>query len=231
MRNFTMPVLPVPPSAGGGGYYQGPYSSGQTVGGPGSGSMSMSGMTPELAYAYGLWNPQQGGAALPGGGGGVSGGSSGSSNPLNQSAMNFLDNVVSGRELPFDQGTQNNLLSQASSMNAAAESARNTAANQAALAGGASASDPSLQGQRAQSMSERQSGNAKAAQDIGASAHRENFGARMDAAGQVSRFELAEQERRRAATQSLSGQGGGGPYGGGRTTPQVGGYSWGSWAY
>lgn len=130
-------------------------------------------------------------------------------------AKNFLNKVMSGTELPFDQGTQDNMLSQASDMNSAGERARNSEMNNNAAINGASMADPSLAGARMNSMARRQSDNAMARQNIGANAQRANFAAKSGAAGTLANIGLAEDnrdDRRQAAILS-----------GAYDTPQQGG--------
>lgn len=135
---------------------------------------------------------QGGGAA----GGAAAGASTGNSYDVrNRAALGFLNSVLEGKELPFDQATQANMLTQASDMNAAAEAAQMGQARANAAIGGASMSDPSLQGRSAEFMARRQAQNAAAANAIGRAANTANFGAKMTAAGTLSDLNLAEQDR------------------------------------
>lgn len=119
------------------------------------------------------------------------------------SAMNFLNSVVQGQTLPYDQATQDNMLAKQSDMNAAGERALNGRMSAQAMSGGANPSDPSFQSAQRNAMANRQGQNAAAAQSIGQEANRSNFGARLQAAGSMSTFELAQQERARAAQTAL----------------------------
>lgn len=169
-------------------------ASGQTAGGPGSGSMSVTGASPELYGAYGV----------PQGGSSSSGSSSAStSNPYEASAMGFLQQVLSGQRLPYDEATQANMLTQASDMSGAAEAAQNQQAQQQAVAGGASATDPSLQGLAREYMAQRQGQNQQSANNIAQTASRANFGAQQDAARTMADYGLAQQDRQYRAQAAL----------------------------
>jgi hypothetical protein len=146
--------------------------------------------------------PGAGGGA--GGAGGLGGGGSttASSGPT-RSAETWLNSVLNGQELPYDANTVSSLFGQATDMNAAAEGAQNAQAQTQAAMGGASAYDPSLQNVQRSNMAARQQSNTMAQQQIQSQANQANFGAKMDAAGQLSRFDLANQDRARSAQAQL----------------------------
>lgn len=118
-------------------------------------------------------------------GGGVVGGASGTSygNPADNAATSFLHSVISGDKLPYGQEQQAALFSQSSAQNAAAEAQQNQASQDAAVQGGASATDPSLQSQYRQNAARRQTGNQRALGDIQSQAGSANFAAQGQAAG------------------------------------------------
>lgn len=190
LPNFRFPLV-TPASA---------YS-GQTVGGPGSGSMSINGISPELALAYGLVTPQQlaGGASRTT----SSSGSSGASSPYEASAMAHLQSVLNGSKLPYDQATQNAMMTQGSDMSGAAEAAQLQQTNSQALANGASASDPSLQGLAREYMAQRQGQNQQTANAVAQQASKANFAAQSDAARTMADYGLAQQDRQYRAQQAL----------------------------
>lgn len=166
--------------------------------GPGSGSMSMTVNNPFPFPAYpgtaaATSGKASGKATATGGMGG---------NADAEAASKYLNRVLSGKELPYDQATQANMLSQQSGMNASAEAARNAMMTDGALAGGAGMNDPSLQGARMNSMARRQSDNANSANAIAQNANKANFGAKLSAAGTLADFGLAEEDRRLRAQQA-----------------------------
>ncbi len=139
--------------------------------------------------------------------GGLSSGTGGSyGNATTTAAQNFLNQVISGQTVPYDQATKDNMLTQASDMNSAGETARNQTMEGNALAGGASLTDPSLAGARMNSMARRQTDNTIAANKIGQVASQANFGARLNAAGTLADIGLA-QEDRQAWAQALLASG------------------------
>lgn len=102
------------------------------------------------------------------------------------SALNQLQGVASGKNLPYDATTRSNMLSHAGEMNAAAEQAQSGQLRNAAASGGASLNDPSMQAAQRELMSRRQSGNASAAQQIDSQANLANFNAQQDANNQMA---------------------------------------------
>lgn len=112
--------------------------------------------------------------------------------PTDTAASKFLNQVISGQQLPMGTQQQNAMLAQQSAMSAAAEAQQNASAQQAASQGGASASDPSLQGVYRQNAAARQGANQRAAGNIAAQANMANFGAQANAAGAMLRHGEAE---------------------------------------
>jgi hypothetical protein len=158
-------------------------------------------------------------------GGGTSGGGSSATTTGNSDAEAFFKDVMAGNRLPFGPQQQAAQLSQASDMTSAAESAQNQALMAAGAAGGASANDPSVQAAKMNNMARRQVGNQTAARDIQTRADQTNFGAQMDAAGQLNsnamqRAQWAQSQGGGAAGLAYSpfgsGMGGGG---GGQSRP------------
>lgn len=161
-------------------------------------------------------------------GGSSSGGSpAGTLSGGNQQAQQFLSGVLSGSNLPYGQQQQTAMLGQASAMNAASEAAQNRLAQSNATAGGASPTDPSMQGVMAQNMANRQNSNQNAQGQIMANAGSANFNAQAGAAGGLLQNGIQQQElglqaqgmanqQRNSAMGYLSGMmGGGGSRGGG----------------
>lgn len=174
--------------------------------------------------AYGYGNPYgpyamlQKAPAL----GGSSSTSSGSTNPANSAAMDFLNSIVSGTQLPYSQQQQDAQYGQASGMNAMAEQNQNDQTDQAAAASGASPTDPSLQSQYRQNAARRQTGNQRAMGDIQSKAHSANFGAQADAAGQLlgeDRFNRELAQRQNGQAMNMLSNRYGGMNSGGRNTP------------
>ncbi len=165
-------------------------SSGQTVGGPGSGSMSM----------YSPFGANDAFAGMPSSTGGVvgggTGGGGGTTDPYGTAAMGFLQNTLSGKETPFNDDTRAAMLGKASDMSSAAEAARNSNARDAVAGGGADMSDPSARAGMNESMARRQSDNIMAAQNIDMQANQANFNAKSDAAGTLAQFSRADANRR-----------------------------------
>lgn len=118
-------------------------------------------------------------------------------------ASAFFNDVLAGRKLPYDQGTQDGLYSTASDMSAAAESANLQQATAAAQRGGASANDPSLQGRKLGLQSQRQAQNIKSKQDITNKANTANFGAQEDAANALQQANFEQQRINQGNMQSL----------------------------
>jgi hypothetical protein len=108
-------------------------------------------------------------------------------------AESWLNGVLAGTNLPFSPEVQSAQLATASDMTSDAEAARNGAMNAQAAAGGASANDPSLQGAKMNSMARRQSDNTQAQNSIKSQANIKNFGAQMDAAGQLQQTALTRE--------------------------------------
>ena len=136
---------------------------------------------------------------------------SGSSGPTN-AASSWYNGVLSGTNLPYSPFAKTNLESKATGMNAAAETARNQTMVGNAAANGASASDPSMQGAKLNSMAHRQTDNANSVQDIESQANQANFAAQANAAAHLSQTQLAydEMANSNAMRYSPFGQGGGG---------------------
>lgn len=109
------------------------------------------------------------------------------------SAESWLNSVLSGQNLPFSPQTQAAQLTQQTDMSAAAESAQNQQLGNMAAAGGASRFDPSFQGAKAANFAQRQGRNMQAAGDIAAKAGQANFGAQMQAAGQLNQNQLTRE--------------------------------------
>jgi hypothetical protein len=137
---------------------------------------------------YGQYNyyttPQTLGRPI--GGSNTSGAGTSETSTGNADAEGFFKEVMAGKRLPFGPQQQAAQLSQASDMTSAAESAQNQALMAAGAAGGASAGDPSMQAAKMNNMARRQVGNQTAARDIQTRADQTNFGAQMDAAGQLN---------------------------------------------
>jgi hypothetical protein len=169
-------------------------------------------------YQFGHQNPFGPYAGLqraPGvGGAGSSTTTSGSSGPTD-AASAFFNDVLAGKKMPYDQSTQDSLYSTASDMSAAAEGANLAQATAAAQRGGASANDPSLQGQHLALQSQRQAQNMKSKQDISNKANTANFGAQEDAANALQQANFEQQRINQGNMNSLmpysrGGNGGGG---------------------
>lgn len=123
-------------------------------------------------------------------------------NAQSDAAVKYLNRVLEGKELPYDQATKANMLSEQSGMAAAAESAQNQELMNNATAGGASANDPSLAAAKRSNLARRQSANMGAARDIAQNANVQNFGAKEGAAKALATFGLAEQDRALQAMQA-----------------------------
>jgi len=100
-------------------------------------------------------------------------------------------------------------MTQQTDMSAAAEAAQNEQMVANAAAGGASATDPSMQGAKAAALARRQTDNSQARGAITAKANTANFGAQMDAAGQLNsnamqRAGWAQQQSNNAQSQASS---------------------------
>ncbi len=208
-------------------------SSGTTVGGPGSGSMSIISPYGANNAFYGM--PSTNGGTVGGGslgmnpGGAGAGGGGGPTDPYGTAAMGFLQDTLSGKAAPFDDATKSAMLGKASDMSAAAEGARNSNARDAVAGGGADMSDPSARAFTNESMARRQSDNIGAAQGIDAQANVANFGAKTDAANTLANFSRADAQRRASYLASLGGGNGDvnhqnlgfNPYGSGGSTYRV----------
>ena len=109
-------------------------------------------------------------------------------------AEQWLNDILSGKNLPFNAQVQAQQLSQASDMNAAAENARNGQLDANAAAGGASARDPSMQGAKAANFARRQTDNQTSARDISQAAALGNFNAQSSAAGTLNANEMQRQQ-------------------------------------
>lgn len=110
-------------------------------------------------------------------------------------AKGFLGQVMSGQQTPYDQATQDNMMTKASDMNASAETARNSEFGANAAINGAALSDPSLAGARMNSMARRQTDNSMAANNIAQNANKANFSAKLSAAGSLANIGMAEENR------------------------------------
>lgn len=133
-------------------------------------SSTSTGYRPQSTALPGFANPQQ------------AGGTAGAGN----TAEKWLQDVLSGKNLPFNAQVQAQQLSQQSDMSAAAEGARNNQLDANAAVGGASGRDPSLQGAKAANFARRQTDNQTAARDISSNAATANFGAQARAATELS---------------------------------------------
>jgi len=106
------------------------------------------------------------------------------------SAQQWLNDVLSGKNLPFNAQVQAQQISQASDMNAAGEAARNNQIDANAAAGGASARDPSLQGAKAANFARRQTDNQTSARDIMERGVGLNFNAQAGAASELNNNQM-----------------------------------------
>jgi hypothetical protein len=150
-------------------------------------------------------------------------------------ADKFFSGVLSGENLPFSPFQKSQMLSQASDMSAAAESALNNRMTGNAAFGGASANDPSLQAARLSNQAARQAQNQTAARDIDTQANERNFSAQMAAAEALNRNQLQreawDRERNNAFAQGpgpammFGGAASGGMGGQSRPSAFVGGFS------
>jgi hypothetical protein len=123
----------------------------------------------------------------PGGGSGTGSGGSGSGSSGTPSpAEQWLNDIISGKNLPFNAQVQAQQLTQQSDMNAAGEAARNDQLMAGAAAGGASANDPSLQGAKAANFARRQTDNQTSAREIAQTGALANFNAQSGAAGTMA---------------------------------------------
>jgi len=192
-----------------------------------SSSSGTIGRAPVRNSTYGQYNyyqtPQTIGRPA---GGGAGGGGSSTTTTGNADAESWFKDVMGGKNLPFSPFQQSQALSQQSDMSAAAEGARNEQMMGNAAAGGASASDPSLQGGRMANMAARQTQNQTAARDISAQANRVNFGAQMDAASQLNQNAMQRAQWAQASGQSgmAFSPFGSGQSGGGQGSGQSGGF-------
>ena len=192
-----------------------------------SSSSGTIGRAPVRNSTYGQYNyyqtPQTIGRPA---GGGAGGGGSSTTTTGNADAESWFKDVMGGKNLPFSPFQQSQALSQQSDMSAAAEGARNEQMMGSAAAGGASASDPSLQGGRMANMAARQTQNQTAARDISAQANRVNFGAQMDAASQLNQNAMQRAQWAQASGQSgmAFSPFGSGQSGGGQGSGQSGGF-------
>lgn len=133
-------------------------------------------------YQYGAQNPSGPmlGLNKPQGG---AGGLASSTKPTSESvAQKYLTGTVQGQNAPYNPAAINSQYSQASGMNAAAETAQNNRLNETAAAGGASANDPSAVAARSQNMAMRQGANQRAMGQIESQASMANQQAQQQAA-------------------------------------------------
>lgn len=183
-------------------------------------------------YQYGHQTPYGPYTGMPGttggaGGTGGSGSSSSSSGPTGE-AQKFLNGVLSGEKMPYSPDRVNQMYSQASDQNAAAEGALQGQIASNAAAGGSSATDPSLKGAQLGAMAKRQSMNSTAKRNINETATGANFSAQMQAAGMLEQSRMQSEQLQAQIQQRALGympwnQGGGG---GEQSRPSqfVGGY-------
>ena len=126
----------------------------------------------------------------------------------------FYSDVLSGKKLPYDQGTQDSIYSTAADMASQAETANNQRSTDAAVRGGAAANDPSMQGALLANQAGRQTQTQQAKRDITTKANTANFGAQMDAAAGSSQLSMEQQrlelQRQQMAHGMMGGYGGGG---------------------
>jgi hypothetical protein len=101
-------------------------------------------------------------------------------------AMQYLRSVMEGNNVPFTDAVKNQMLSQQSGMNAAAEAGQNQALTRSAAVGGSSGNDPSLRGAMRQSMAARQGANTEAAGKINTQATLANNQAQGTAGQQLA---------------------------------------------
>lgn len=142
--------------------------------------------------------------------GGVGAGGAGQSGAGSQ----WYEGVLKGDNLPYSPFAIKNLESQATDMNAAGEAARNEQMVGQAAASGASASDPSLQGAKLNSMARRQTDNTQSVNDIQSKANQANFAAQAEAAARMTQMKLAYDEMANSNAMRFSPFGGGGGGGG-----------------
>lgn len=150
----------------------------------------------------GLVNP----AASGGGGGGGYGGGGGGRDPMAQAALERIQRIGTGADVPFNPAQTDRMMSAQSDMNAAAEAQRQAALRRTVAAGGGSLYDPSTGAAEREITSQRQDANTMARRDIDTNAQQANFEAQFAA-------------NRLLAAQRADGGGGGGssPFGpGGR---------------
>lgn len=170
---------------------------------------------PIMQYGYqNMYGPYGMQTNLGGGGNGYGSGGSGSSGPTDEGSA-WYKGVLGGTNLPYSPFAKANLQSKAYGMNSAAETARNDAMASNAAASGASASDPSMQGAKLNSMARRQSDNANSTQDIESQANQANFSAQANAAAHLSQTQLAYDEMANSNAMRYSPFSGGGGGGGG----------------
>jgi hypothetical protein len=117
-------------------------------------------------------------------------------------ALSYLTGTVQGQNAPYNQQAIDSQYSQASGMNAAAETAQNTQAAEQAAAGGASPTDPSYQAAQRQSMAMRQGANQRAMGQIQGQASQANQQAQQQAATTL----LGSEDRRDALQQGFGAQ-------------------------
>jgi hypothetical protein len=120
-------------------------------------------------------------------------------------ALGNLESIASGQRMPFDQATKSNMMSQASSMSAAAEQAQAGQMRNAAAMGGASLNDPSYQAAQRELMARRQGTNAQAANAIEMEANQANFGAQRDASNQMGALRMQQRQNSRPQDQPSAG--------------------------
>lgn len=112
--------------------------------------------------------------------------------PRVNAALDQLQGVMNGTDAPYTQRVQDQLLARQGDMSAAAEGANADTLREGIAARGGSMLDPSAQAALHQLTQGRQQENQAAAGDIGTQATLQNFGARMNATGQLASTRLAQ---------------------------------------
>lgn len=170
------------------------------------------------ALPYGPYSGLPRASTAPGAGGRTGTSTTTASSGPTAEAQQFLNQVLTGQQLPFSPERITQMKSAASDRNAAGEAALNSRIDQTAAMGGASATDPSLQGARLNTMARRQTANQTAARDIEEGAAGANFDAKMRAAGMLEQSRMQSEALQNQLSQRALGympwsQGGGGSMG------------------
>lgn len=108
------------------------------------------------------------------------------SDPVNQQIIQYLQSIMGGNNVPYNDQTLNALKAQYGKGTASAEAAQMDELRNAVTAGGGSIYDPSFQAASREAMSNRQGQNLDYAGQLGAEANAANFGARQGAANQLA---------------------------------------------